>query len=191
MRQGQQNKRMRGRGRKMPNALNRVYESNGPDVKVRGTAAHIAEKYQALSRDAQSSGDTVAAENYMQHAEHYLRLIAASQAQLAPQAQPQSPHGGMDVAAGEAGDDAPAFGNGAAREEGDETEREAAAAEPVALNGEAAQHHGGRRRRRGGGGPLAEAGGAGADETGGAVETVEPVDGEHGREPGEAAETAA
>lgn len=59
-----------------------MYESSGPDVKIRGTASHIAEKYLQLARDAQSSGDPVAAENYYQHAEHYFRLIAAAQEQL-------------------------------------------------------------------------------------------------------------
>lgn len=68
--------------RKGPNPLTRSYESTGPDVKVRGTALHIAEKYVQLARDAQSSGDRVLAENYLQHAEHYYRLIAAAQAQL-------------------------------------------------------------------------------------------------------------
>jgi Domain of unknown function (DUF4167) len=87
MRQGQQNKRMRGRSRKGPNPLARTYESNGPDVKIRGTALHIAEKYLQLARDAQSSGDRVAGENYLQHAEHYFRIVAAAQAQM-PQAQP-------------------------------------------------------------------------------------------------------
>jgi hypothetical protein len=58
-----------------------MYESNGPDVKIRGTASHVAEKYLQLARDAQSSGDPVAAENYYQHAEHYFRLIAAAQEQ--------------------------------------------------------------------------------------------------------------
>lgn len=72
---------MRGRNRKGPNPLTRTYESNGPDVKIRGTAQHIAEKYAQLSRDAQASGDPVAAENYLQHAEHYYRIIAAAQAQ--------------------------------------------------------------------------------------------------------------
>lgn len=81
MRPGQ-NRRMRGRNRKGPNPLTRSYESNGPDVKVRGTAQHIAEKYTQLARDAQASGDPVAAENYFQHAEHYFRIIAAAQAQL-------------------------------------------------------------------------------------------------------------
>src|SRR6188474_1909173 len=89
-----QNKRMRGRGnqhhqhRKSHNPMARVYESNGPDVKIRGNPAHIAEKYVQLARDAQSSGDPVAAENYYQHAEHYNRLIAAAQEQF----RQQNPH---------------------------------------------------------------------------------------------------
>jgi hypothetical protein len=84
MRNGQ-NKRMRGRSRKSShNPLTRVYESNGPDVKIRGTANHIAEKYLQLARDAQTSGDPISAENYHQHAEHYLRMIAAAQEQMSP-----------------------------------------------------------------------------------------------------------
>ena len=65
--------------------MSRVYESNGPDVKIRGNPSHIAEKYVQLARDAQSSGDPVAAENYYQHAEHYFRLIAAAQEQFRQQ----------------------------------------------------------------------------------------------------------
>jgi hypothetical protein len=85
-----QQKRMRGRNRNNNNRghhnpLTRVYESNGPDVKIRGTAHHIAEKYIQLARDAQSSGDPVSSEGYLQHAEHYFRLIAAAQAQYAQQ----------------------------------------------------------------------------------------------------------
>jgi hypothetical protein len=82
MRPGQ-NKRMRGRpnnNRRGPNPLTRSYESNGPDVKIRGNAHHVAEKYLQLARDAHTSSDPVAAENYLQHAEHYFRLIAAAQA---------------------------------------------------------------------------------------------------------------
>ena len=89
MRSGQQNKRGRGRGgnnnnfnRKGANPLTRTYDSAGPDVKVRGTAQHVAEKYMTLARDAQSAGDRVMAENYLQHAEHYNRIIAAAQAQM-------------------------------------------------------------------------------------------------------------
>ena len=82
MRQNNNNKnRMRGRGRKAGNSLNRNFESNGPDVKIRGNAGHIAEKYQNLARDALSNGDTVMAENYYQHAEHYNRIVAAAQQQ--------------------------------------------------------------------------------------------------------------
>src|SRR6201996_7202574 len=97
MRNGQNNKRMRNRNnnnnnnnnnRRGQNPMTRVFESNGPDIKIRGTASHVAEKYVQLARDARSSGDPVAAENYYQHAEHYFRLIAAAQEQLR-QNQPQ------------------------------------------------------------------------------------------------------
>jgi hypothetical protein len=84
VRQGQQNRRGRGRNRKSQNPLARSFESNGPDVKVRGTPAHIAEKYLSLARDAQSAGDPVLAENYFQHAEHYSRIIMAYRDQLQP-----------------------------------------------------------------------------------------------------------
>jgi hypothetical protein len=99
MRQGQQNRRGRGRNsngsngsnnnsshghsnnqnRRGQNPLSRNYESNGPGVKIRGNAAHVAEKYMSLARDAQSSSDSVMAENYLQHAEHYNRIIMAAQ----------------------------------------------------------------------------------------------------------------
>ena len=94
MRPNQQNKnrsRNRNGGRKHVNPLSRNYESNGPDVKVRGNAAHIAEKYTQLARDAQSSGDSVMAENYLQHAEHYYRIV------MAAQPQPLRPDGGQDA----------------------------------------------------------------------------------------------
>jgi hypothetical protein len=66
-------------------------------VKIRGTAAHIAEKYMSLARDALASGDLVSAESYLQHAEHYNRIIMAAQAQFGPQhggQQGESPNGG-------------------------------------------------------------------------------------------------
>lgn len=97
MRPGQ-NKRMRGRpnnNRRGPNPLTRSYESNGPDVKIRGNAHHVAEKYLQLARDAHTGGDPVAAENYLQHAEHYFRLIAAAQAAQA-QAQSGQPRSASD-----------------------------------------------------------------------------------------------
>ena len=109
MRNGQNNKRMRGRNnnnnnnnnnRRGQNPMTRVFESNGPDIKIRGTASHIAEKYVQLARDARGSGDPVASENYYQHAEHYFRLIAAAQEQFRqnqPQQQ-QQPRYDLDVA---------------------------------------------------------------------------------------------
>jgi Domain of unknown function (DUF4167) len=90
-----QNRRSRGRSRKGPNPLARSYESNGPDVKVRGNAAHVAEKYMSLARDAHVAGDVVAAENYLQHAEHYNRIVMAAQAQF-QQSQQQFREGGED-----------------------------------------------------------------------------------------------
>ena len=79
---------------------NRVYESAGPEGKVRGTPQQIIDKYQALARDYQLSGDRVMAENFLQHAEHYTRiLVAAQEAQAERQAQqqanqPQQPNNG-------------------------------------------------------------------------------------------------
>jgi hypothetical protein len=61
---------------------NRTFDSNGPEVKVRGSASHVFEKYLQLARDANSAGDRVMAENYLQHAEHYFRIMAAQQAQM-------------------------------------------------------------------------------------------------------------
>src|SRR5262245_57709099 len=116
MRNGQNNKRMRNRNnnnnnnnRRGQNPMTRVYESNGPDIKIRGTASHVAEKYVQLARDARSSGDPVAAENYYQHAEHYFRLIAAAQeqfGQIQPQQQQQPRHDNeMSSEEGDDGDD--------------------------------------------------------------------------------------
>ena len=108
IRNGQNNKRMRGRNNNNnnnnrnnspsnggggnnhnrghhSNPLTRVYESNGPEVKIRGTAHTVAEKYVQLARDASSSGDHVTAEAHYQHAEHYFRLIAAAQEQFRQQ----------------------------------------------------------------------------------------------------------
>src|SRR3546814_1387349 len=76
MRQNANSRRSRGRsGRKSGNTRNQVYDSNGPGARVRGSASQIYDKYQQLARDAASSGDRVAAENLLQHAEHYFRLM--------------------------------------------------------------------------------------------------------------------
>ncbi|GBF57549.1 hypothetical protein PbB2_01216 [Candidatus Phycosocius bacilliformis] len=82
-------KRQRGRGRNpgqkpQNNNPNRAYESNGPDIKVRGSAQTVFEKYQQLARDANSAGDRVLGENYLQHAEHYFRVLRAMQPTFVP-----------------------------------------------------------------------------------------------------------
>jgi len=122
MRNGQNNnKRMRNRNnnnnnnnrndgnRRGQNPMTRVFESNGPDIKIRGTASHVAEKYVQLARDARSSGDPVAAENYYQHAEHYFRLIAAAQEQFR-QNQPQ-PRTENEMAPEDSDDESESYSN--------------------------------------------------------------------------------
>ena len=65
------------------NIVNRVFDSSGPEGKVRGTPQQIIEKYSTLARDAQLSGDRINAENFLQHAEHYQRLLSLAQAEIA------------------------------------------------------------------------------------------------------------
>ena len=72
-------KQNRNNNRSVGNVLNRVFDSSGPEGKVRGTPQQIIEKYNQLARDAQLSNDRVATENFQQHAEHYLRLLARAQ----------------------------------------------------------------------------------------------------------------
>ena len=64
------------------NVVNRVFDSSGPEGKVRGTPQQVIEKYNQLARDAQLSNDRVAAENFQQHAEHYLRLLSEAQREV-------------------------------------------------------------------------------------------------------------
>lgn len=80
MRQGPNSRRSRGRGLRKPHVplKQQTFDSNGPDVRVRGNAYQVLEKYLAMARDASSAGDRIAAENFLQHAEHYYRLINAN-----------------------------------------------------------------------------------------------------------------
>jgi hypothetical protein len=71
------------RPRSLGNIVNRVFDSSGPEGKVRGTPQQIIEKYQMLARDAQLSNDRVAAENFLQHAEHYTRMLAEAMKEMA------------------------------------------------------------------------------------------------------------
>lgn len=107
MRQGPHSKRLRGRGngRKNVNVRSQNFESNGPEVKVRGNAQQVVEKYLQLARDASSSGDRVTAESYLQYAEHYYRVMSANMSQEA-----------RNGAANGAASGANESGNGAARD---------------------------------------------------------------------------
>ena len=80
----------RSNNRQVGNIVNRVFDSSGPEGKVRGTPQQIIDKYNQLARDSQLSGDRVATENFQQHAEHYLRMLAEAQREQAErQAQQQ------------------------------------------------------------------------------------------------------
>jgi hypothetical protein len=76
------NRNNNNNNRSVANVMNRVFDSSGPEGKVRGTPQQIIEKYQQLTRDSQLSGDRVAAENFQQHAEHYMRLQAEAQREI-------------------------------------------------------------------------------------------------------------
>jgi len=105
-----------GSGTGIPLNRNHVFDSNGPDVRVRGTAQQLFEKYLQLGRDATSGGDRVMAESYFQHAEHYFRILnAMNQAAQQNQAngQPRRPFNGED-----GGQPAPETGEGEARAPG-------------------------------------------------------------------------
>ncbi|MBL4750746.1 MAG: DUF4167 domain-containing protein [Amylibacter sp.] len=64
------------------NVLNRVFDSAGPEGKVRGTPQQIIDKYQSLAHDATLAGDRVAAENFLQHSEHYSRMLTDAQREI-------------------------------------------------------------------------------------------------------------
>jgi hypothetical protein len=66
-----------GGGKKHMPSRNQTYDSNGPDIRIRGNAHQVLEKYLTLARDATAQGDRIAAENYYQHAEHYFRVISS------------------------------------------------------------------------------------------------------------------
>lgn len=150
MRQGPSNRRARGRGNNsgrrsnIPNR-NQTFDSNGPDVRIRGTAFQVNEKYQALARDASGSGDRIMAENYFQHAEHYHRIIEAiNEAQSQTQQQSEGRDGAhrhrdggardsghRDNGHRDAGARDGANRDGAARENGHQADRDGA--RPAAL----------------------------------------------------------
>ena len=137
------NRRSRSRGsnnKRYPNQKGGVFESNGPDVKIRGTPHQVHEKYLGLARDAASTGDRVQAEAYFQYAEHYYRIMHSDQGngagrggrgnrnqQHQHQQQPQRPE--VDPAQAEQPDVAPPPTRAAKGGGGDDTVVDIAAAE--------------------------------------------------------------
>nr|WP_074219076.1 DUF4167 domain-containing protein [Rhodovulum sp. ES.010] len=96
------------RSRSMGNIVNRVFDSSGPEGKVRGTPQQIIDKYNQLARDAQLANDRVATENFQQHAEHYARLLSEAQreqeARREQQQQQQQQQDGQGQGRGRGGD---------------------------------------------------------------------------------------
>ncbi|MDB5412603.1 MAG: hypothetical protein JWR10_938 [Rubritepida sp.] len=93
-----------GNSGNQPLNRNHVFDSSGPDVRLRGTAQQLFEKYLQLGRDATSAGDRVAAEGYFQHAEHYFRILGAMSAAQQQQGQPQQDRRYREPGDGYAGD---------------------------------------------------------------------------------------
>jgi len=165
MRQGQNSKRSRGRGRKPHNNFNRTMDSNGPDVKIRGTASHIHEKYQQLARDAHASGDRISAENYLQHAEHYHRVLVAIQANAAQNAANAQQNANQSNGAGKS--------NNQAEQNGEESSTAEAASEGERSSGRS-------RRRNGAASAESEKSSASAD----AAEAKKESDKDSGKDSG-------
>ena len=140
MRQGPNKNRMRGRGngRKGGNPRNQSFESNGPDVKVRGNAQQVVEKYLALARDASSAGDRINAESYYQYAEHYYRVMNAANEQQRQQQQQNTEAEGESQVNGDSSEGAEASdadgnkNNGRRRRNGRSNDRNNGAAEKEA-----------------------------------------------------------
>jgi hypothetical protein len=119
---------------------NHVFDSSGPDVRLRGTAQQLFEKYLQLGRDATGGGDRVAAEGYFQHAEHYFRILGAMNA---AQQQQQGPQPQQDRRYREPGDgyrdqgDSYGQENGPAQEQGEGEEANGHPSLEAELAGEA------------------------------------------------------
>jgi len=125
------------RPRTLGNIINRVFDSSGPEGKVRGTPQQIIEKYQTLARDAQLSNDRVAAENFLQHSEHYTRLLAEAMREMAAEQEARGQGYGQNNGQNgwqNRGPDGRAEGGGAAGGEGGQPY----ALPPDVIDGEAA-----------------------------------------------------
>ena len=159
MRQGQNSKRSRGRGSGRRNNVptrHQTVDSNGPSVRIHGSAFQVHEKYLTMARDAAATGDRIGAENYLQHAEHYFRIINVDndgdgRGQSNPQRAERPQQEGRFAEGNGAGDaeeavveavtppQAAKAGDGAANEGGEQPAVEFPAGEDGAANGSAGE----------------------------------------------------
>lgn len=150
MRQNSGNRRSgRGRGRRQHgNQRNHTFDSAGPDVRVRGTAAQVYEKYQTLAREASTGGDKVMAESYWQFAEHYFRIMNAN----APSRDDDDDEEGQDNQDGErrqgGNRQRNASGNGAERSDDEPSEGDESSDADETAEGDQPQRRDRRRRRQ-------------------------------------------
>ncbi|MEM0937411.1 MAG: DUF4167 domain-containing protein [Pseudomonadota bacterium] len=165
------------RSRSMGNITNRVFDSSGPEGKVRGTPQQIIEKYAQLARDAQLGNDRVAAENFQQHAEHYTRMLGDAQREMeARREQQQNQQGGQNNQNHNAGTSGPQNGAQHGAQPGVPTAPQNGGAP------QGGQAHGGQGQGQGQGGQGGAAPNGGADQR----ESAAP---EAGAEPPSGAET--
>ncbi len=167
--------------RSVGNIANRVFESSGPDGKVRGTPQQIIDKYLALARDAMLSGDRVAAENFRQHAEHYIRLLGEAQREAeerreAQEAEARARRERQEAARAEAAEARAPQGEGTG--ESPQAPAEGAEGQPA----EGGRSRRSRRRRKTTVEIPAAAGGEAGDSAKGAAGVIEPIGGPVGAE---------
>ncbi|MDJ0946779.1 MAG: DUF4167 domain-containing protein [Kiloniellales bacterium] len=191
MRQAHNARRSRGRSNRKHNVplKHQSFESNGPDVRIRGNAHQVYEKYLAMARDATSTGDRISAEGYYQHAEHYFRIMNDStdpqSAQRPQQQQQRQRENGHDRQGPDGGQRA----EPAQPAEGAEPVKATDGAEPVADAGQAAE----AAKAEPSPAPAAEAAVNGAEVNGGgerpapkrrrrAPKAAKPEDGEAAKE---------
>ncbi len=156
--QRKRRRRSGGNNNNSQNNPNRHYESNGPDVRIRGSAQQILEKYLQYARDAQTSGDRVKAEALFQHAEHYARIVAVFEAQKeeqrkereAKEAERAAERAARDAERAEAAgdEDTPEMANGQAEAEVEATAPEAPEASDATEATQEAVEEKPKRRRR-------------------------------------------
>jgi len=153
----------------MGNIQNRVFDSSGPEGKVRGTPQQIIDKYTQLARDAQLANDRVAAENFQQHAEHYTRMLGEAQREM--EARRDAQEGGQPQGSGQGGQQ-----QGGQQQGGGQNGQKQGGARQSGQGGAAAQESAGGDDRRDGSGDAAQDTPAGGNGGEGAPDVIDPAE---------------